>query len=215
VTLLGIALLVLESMGVIGTDGEYRIMFVGASVTEGYYATEDYQAYPADAVSELENRGAIVNPLVVAKAGTGTAEVLSWRLDGSPDAIVLQVATNDFGRGLSVQQYQTNYGGIIAGLRILAPNARLLCLGGWRDPAEVNQAGVTGAQFDKMTSNVCAAAHGEFVSLQGLYKDPANHGPRGRTTFHGPSDYFHPNDRGHQAIASLVVRHLGKVPGTV
>lgn len=212
VTLLGAALIVLESLGIVGETGTYQVMFVGASVTEGYYATEDDQAYPADTVDMLDQRGADVLPLVVARAGTGTADVLRWRLEGTPDAIVLQVATNDFGKGLSLQQYRANYGAILAGLRALAPRARLLCLGGWRASTEVNGAGVTGGQFDAMTSSECAAARGQFVSLEGLFRNPANHGPQGRSTFLGPGDWFHPNDRGHQAIANLVVQNLGPVP---
>lgn len=212
VTLLGALLLVLESLGIVGETGTYQVMFVGASVTEGYYATEDDQAYPADTVNMLDQRGANVSPLVVARAGTGTADVLRWRLEGSPDAIVLQVATNDFGRGLSLQQYRANYGGILAGLRALAPRARLLCLGGWRASTEVNKAGVTGAQFDAMTASECATARGHFVSLDGLFRNPSYHGPQGRETSRGPGDWFHPNNQGHQAIANLVVQNLGPVP---
>jgi acyl-CoA thioesterase I len=212
VTLLGAALIVLESLGIVGETGTYQVMFVGASVTEGYYATEDDQAYPADTVDLLDQRGADVVPLVVARAGTGTADVLKWRLEGSPDAIVLQVATNDFGKGLSLQQYRANYGAILAGLRALAPKARLLCLGGWRASTEVNQAGVTGAQFDAMTASECGTARGHFVSLEGLFRNPANHGPQGRATFLGPGDWFHPNNQGHRAIANLVVQNLGPVP---
>lgn len=214
VTLLGAALIVLESVGVIGESGTYQVMFVGASVTEGYYATENDQAYPADTVDQLDQRGARVNPLVVARAGTGTADVLKWRLQGSPDAIVLQVATNDFGKGLSLQRYRANYGAILAGLRGIAPRARLLCLGGWRASSEVNAAGVTGAQFDAMTASECQAARGQFVSLEALFRNPANHGPEGRQTFQGPGDYFHPNNRGHEAIAGLVIQNLGNVPTT-
>lgn len=211
VTLLGVALIVLESLGIVGETGTYQVMFVGASVTEGYYATADDQAYPADTVAQLDRRGADVLPLVVARAGTGTADVLRWRLAGAPDAIVLQVATNDFGK-LSLQQYRANYAAILAGLRALAPRARLLCLGGWRASNEVNRAGVTGAQFDAMTASECATARGRFVSLEGLFRNPANHGPQGRATFLGPGDWFHPNDRGHQAIANLVVQNLGPIP---
>lgn len=212
VAVMGIVLFVLESLGVIGNDGEFRIMFVGASVTEGYYASEDAAAYPAATVSDLQDKGAVVDPLVVGRAGSGTAEVLGWRLEGTPDAMVLQVATNDFGRGLTLQQYRKNYGAILTGLRLLGPRAKLLCLGGWRSPTEVNGAGVTGAQFDAVTLTVCNESGGRFVSLARLFQDPANHGPKGRGTFKGPADYFHPNDRGHKAIADLVVRNLGTVP---
>lgn len=163
-------------------------------------------------MSDLEDRGAVVDPLVVGHAGSGTAEVLKWRLEGSPDAMVLQIATNDFGRGLTLQQYRRNYVAILAGLRALGPSAKLLCLGGWRSPKEVNQVGVTGAQFDAVTLTVCNEAKGRFVALSQLYDDPANHGPKGRGTFKGPADYFHPNDRGHKAIADLIVRNLGSVP---
>jgi lysophospholipase L1-like esterase len=187
-------------------------MFVGASVTEGYYASDVDHAYPADTVDELRGRGVDVDPIVVGRAGSGTAEVLTWRLEGKPDAIILQIATNDFGRNLSLARYRANYWAILQGLRALGPNARLLCLSGWRDPKQVNESGVTGGQFNEVTDQACRAFRGHFVNLGPLYLDSKNHGPKGHETDYGAADYFHPNDRGHAAIAKLVVTNLGPLP---
>ena len=211
VSVLGVVIAGLDAAGVVPTPG-YQVLFVGASVTEGYYASNGEHAYPAVTISDLEDRGAVVDSIVVGHAGSGTAQVLKWRLQATPDAMVLQIATNDFGRNITLDRYVANYRAILRRLRLLGPRARLLCLGEWRNPAEVNKAGVTGAEFNAVTERACADFGGHFVNLGPIYLNAKNHGPRGRETAFGRADYFHPNNRGHAAIAGLVVRSLGQVP---
>ncbi|MGH7910226.1 MAG: SGNH/GDSL hydrolase family protein [Candidatus Dormibacteraceae bacterium] len=211
IAVLGLVLFGLDSVGLLPSTGGYRLMFVGASVTEGYYASNADHAYPADTIRDLEDRGVSVSPLVVAHAGSGTRQVLQWRLQGSPDAMVLQIATNDFGK-LTLAQYEANYRKILTVLRALGPTARLLCLGAWRDPDEVNRMGQSGADFNAVTKSMCTTFNGHFVNLAAVYLNPLNHGPKGHLTAYGRADQFHPNDRGHSEIAKLVVASLGQVP---
>jgi acyl-CoA thioesterase I len=120
--------------------------------------------------------------------------------------VVVQIATNDFVREVPVDHYSAAYAELLDRLRIDSPNAELICMGAWFDPYERNPLGVSVADYDAATRTQCEAAGGRYVDLSATYLDAANHGPEGRPTYLGPGDMFHPNDRGHAALASLILQ---------
>ena len=65
-------------------------------------------------------------------------------------------------------------------------------------------------RVDSIISDTCERHGGTFVSLSGFYAVGAFHAPHGAPVFLGQSDWFHPGDQGHAAIAAIV---LASLPG--
>jgi acyl-CoA thioesterase-1 len=181
-----------------------RVLFVGASVTEGWFATSKDRAYPALVARGVAD-GRRVQVRVLARPGATAEEVATWDLAVQADFVVVQVATNDFVHDVPVDVYEASYEEVVDRLRTASPKAELVCLGAWLDPSSVNRLGVAAVDYDVATRTACGAEGGRYVDLSAAYLDVRNHGPVGRPTYHGPGDLFHPNDRGHAEVASLVL----------
>lgn len=186
-----------------------RVLFVGASVTRGLGASTPEHAYPEVVASRLEADGRTVHPLVMAQSGILVAVADSWDLAVPADLVVVQLATNDFGHSEPLTAFSATYNDIVRRVREASPHAQLLCMGGWNDPGSVNRLGLTAADYDAAAWAACTAENGRYLDLSEIYRDARNHGPIGRPTAHGPGDEFHPNDRGHLALAALVLATQG------
>lgn len=191
---------------------ELRLLFIGASMTAGYYASNQDHAYPELVAHELESQGWRVHLHVLARGGTTVRLADRWDLDAPSDVAVVQLATNDYGRSIPLTKFEKGYALVLDRVRDTSPNTQLLCLGGWDDPRRMNRLGVAAAQYDAAAAAACTAARGQYVGLSALYLDSRDHGPRGRDTFLGRADRFHPNDRGHELIADAVLHGLRLSP---
>jgi acyl-CoA thioesterase-1 len=185
-----------------------RILFVGASLTEGWYASTKDRTYTALVATGLEE-GRRVHVRTLAHPGATAEDVSRWDLRTPSDYVVLQVATNDFVKDVPVDVYAASYADILDQLRAASPKAELVCLGAWLDPTSTNRLGVAAVDYDVATRTACGEEGGRYVDLSATYLDPLNHGPQGRQTYHGPGDLYHPNDRGHAEIADLVLESAG------
>ena len=186
-----------------------RVLFVGASVTRGLGASTPEHAYPEVVASRLEADGRSVRPRVMAQSGIMVAVADSWDLAVPADLVVVQLATNDFGHSEPLTAFSATYNDVLRRVREVSPRAQLLCMGGWNDPASVNRLGLTAADYDAAAWAACTAENGRYLDLSEIYRDPRNHGPVGRPTAFGAGDEFHPNDRGHLALAALVLATQG------
>jgi hypothetical protein len=101
--------------------------------------------------------------------------------------------------------FAASYAELLHQVRAASPKADLVCLGAWLDPSSVNRLGVVAVDYDVAVRTACGAEGGHYVDLSAAYLDVRNHGPAGRPTYQGPGDLFHPNDRGHAEVASLVL----------
>ena len=185
-----------------------RILFVGASLTEGWYASTRDRTYTALVASGLA-QGRRVRVRTLSHPGAAAEDVARWDLGITSDYVVLQVATNDFVRNVPVDVYAAWYTDILDQLHAASPKADLVCLGAWLDPASTNRLGVAVVDYDVATRTACGEEGGRYVDLSSTYLDPLNHGPEGRQTYQGPGDLYHPNDRGHAQIADLVLASDG------
>jgi acyl-CoA thioesterase I len=186
-----------------------RVLFVGASVTRGVGASSPDHAYPAVVVARLQAEGRVVRPRVMAQSGIVVSVADSWDLAVPADLVVVQLATNDFAHSELLPVFRTTYNDVLRRVREASPRARLLCMGGWNDPGAVNRLGLRAADYDAAAWAACTAEHGRYLDLSETYRDPRNHGPVGRSTSLGAGDEFHPNDRGHLALAALVLATQG------
>ncbi len=185
-----------------------RVQFVGASVTEGWFASSPSHAYPALVVHGLTIGRRRVVKRVVALPGATAESAGTWGLDSPSDLTVVQLATNDYVRSTPVDVFAASYAAVLRRLRAASPHGDIVCLGGWDDPAAVNHLDLTAREYDDIARSACAAEDGRYIDLSAIYLDGRNHGPDGRPTFRGPGDLFHPNDRGHQELASAVLASL-------
>jgi lysophospholipase L1-like esterase len=185
-----------------------RILFIGASLTEGWFASTKDRTYVALVANGLAG-GHRVQVRTLAHPGATAEDVSHWDLRIMADYVVLQVATNDFVKNVPVDVYAASYADILDQLRAASPKAELVCLGAWLDPTSVNRLGVAAVDYDVATRTACDEEGGRYVDLSSVYLDPLNHGPQGRQTYHGPGDLYHPNDRGHAQIADLVLASDG------
>jgi acyl-CoA thioesterase I len=202
-----------QALGVPVEAGPRRILFVGASVTEGWFASASDRTYPALVVKGLSN-GRRVRVRTLAHPGATAEDAALWDLTVQSDFVVLQIATNDFVRDTPVDVYAASYSEVLDHLRAASPRADLVCLGAWFDPGAVNQLGVAVVDYNVATRTDCEAAGGRYVDLSAVYLDVRNHGPAGRPTYQGPGDLFHPNDRGHAEVASLILANDGVPAGS-
>jgi acyl-CoA thioesterase-1 len=186
----------------------HRILFVGASLTEGWFASTRDRSYPALVASALAY-GRRVQVRTISHPGATAEDVALWDLDVPSDYIVLQVATNDFVKNVPIDVYAASYADVLQRLRAASPKADIVCLGAWLDPSSTNRIGMAAVDYDVATRTACDEVGGTYVDLSATYLDLRNHGPAGRQTYHGPGDLYHPNDRGHAEIAALVLASDG------
>lgn len=185
-----------------------RILFVGASITSGFFGTSTASAYPAVVVDRLRARGEVVLPTVFAQPGVEVGQALAWPVPAGQNAVVVQLITNDFWHSVPLGTYGDGYDQLLTRIRTASPGARLVCLGSWDRSQAVNQLGLSAADYDATTRASCQRRAGVYVPLSQLYAQPAARGPAGVATAFGPADEVHPNDSGQVQIAAAVLAGL-------
>jgi lysophospholipase L1-like esterase len=190
-----------------------HVLFVGASITSGWYAGSGHD-YRSLVEQDLTQRGYSLQVQTWARPGTRVASLAHFVPPTGMELIVLQLATNDSGSGRPADPsvFATEYSGLVQRLRAASPGATLVCLDAWANAATVNRLGVPVAVYDQAVERACTGAGGHFVDLSAAYQVAAYHGPAGRPTPYGPSDWFHPNDGGHARVASLVLAAASPLP---
>jgi acyl-CoA thioesterase I len=193
-----------QAVGAPVDTGPLRVLFVGASVTQGWFASSRDHAYPALVVKGLAGERH-VRVRTMARPGATSEEAADWNVAVPSDVVVVQIATNDFVRDVPVDVFAATYAELLDRVRAASPRADLVCLGAWLDPSSVNHLGAMAVDYDVAVRTACGAEGGHYVDVSAAYLDVRNHGPAGRPTYQGPGDLFHPNDRGHAELASLVL----------
>lgn len=191
-----------------------HVLYVGASITRGWFATTTSEAYPVVLDRLLQSRGRSVRPTVVAQPGVEAAQALAWQLPPAQDVVVVQVVTNDFMHSVPLASFRTSYAALLDRARATSPRAHLACMGAWNGPRAANGLGFTATDYDVAVRSSCEDRGGAFVRLAGVFTQPGAHGPAGRATPYGFGDTFHPNDMGQVLIAGEALAGLDREPGT-
>jgi lysophospholipase L1-like esterase len=185
------------------------ILFIGDSLTLGFAASTSKNSYAEIVAAALGGarigRGGQYGISAVTVAGN----LAAGRPLPRATAVVVELSTNDHADE-STDTFSTAYQAILSAVRATSPRARLVCLGPWQSEDRPNAAHWQAIQTQ------CAAARGVSVSLFALWTTWSYHGPAGRVVYlsgtagiPGTSDWFHPNDAGHAAIAQAVLAALG------
>lgn len=186
------------------SQAPHQLIFVGDSLTEGVYATTPQQDYAyvtaAQTHKSFEVKGEYgVSAVFTAQKMQASNPKLKV-VPGDALDVILELGTNDVvASGETLAQFKSSYDYILNRVHQDAPNAKLICLGVWRDPTA--GAHESGYAYNQIIQADCP---GTYVPLGDLFMNNSLHGPAGRPTWIGNADWFHPNDAGHAAIAARV-----------
>lgn len=189
----------------------HEIVFIGDSLTAGFFATAQARDYVSLTAARTHKTFLVEGEYGVSAVVTNQQMQVGaprLRVNAVPDDaryVVIELGTNDVvAPGETLTQFKSSYDAILTRVQRDAPNARLICLGTWRNPnAGAHESGYA---YNKVIRAECP---GSYVPLGDLFVKPALRGPAGRATWMGRSDDFHPNDAGHAAIAARVVAAIG------
>jgi len=177
-----------------------RIVILGDSITDGLGVTRA-ESYPTLLQSLLAQNGhpevAIINAGVSGSTTSSGLSRLRWQLHTKPDLLILELGANDMLRGQPAALAQKNLADMIA----LAQAAQVkVLLTGMRVPPNYGTA--YEKNFDRIYADLAATYHVPLVPfiLEGVAGDPALN----------QSDGIHPNARGHQKIARLLLPYVLK-----
>jgi acyl-CoA thioesterase I len=187
-----------------------KFIFLGDSLTRGLFASAEATTFRA---LLAEHFGATATR--VAATGGNSADFLNSRAEivaAQPDVVIIELGTDDQVDGHStVDDLAVNLRTLVGFAREGNAACRVVMFSTWRGTGEY-------PAWNAAIRDVAHECGASYVSLQALYDDRDNHGPAGVPTIWpdipGPggigfvTDYFHPNDAGHAAIAATAIRVL-------
>ncbi|HEV2012720.1 MAG TPA: SGNH/GDSL hydrolase family protein [Candidatus Dormibacteraeota bacterium] len=174
---------------------------LGDSISAGRYATAQDGIFPALVADKL---GMTLD--LVARSGAKAAWALPQLgriLAAHPALVTIELGTNDAGFHTPGDAFSAQYDAIVGA--VSGPSTRVLCIGSW----------LPSPSFDGLIAEACVRHGGTFVSLDGFYAVNAFHAGDGGSSYLGRTDFFHPGDQGHAAIAAAVLSALGAGPAPV
>jgi lysophospholipase L1-like esterase len=183
-----------------GLQGKVYVA-LGDSISAGRYATAPDDVFPAIVADKL---GMTLN--LIARSGTkaawGVTEVGAVNA-AHPALVTIELGTNDVGFSTPADTFAAQYEAIVGA--VSGPQTRVLCIGSWLPSAGV----------DQTIADTCQRHGGTYVSLNGFYGVNDFHASDGGSSYLGRTDWFHPGDQGHAAIAAAVLAALGAGPPPV
>lgn len=177
-----------------------RIVVLGDSLTEGYGLSKE-QAYPALLEKKLIDLGyknvKVINAGVSGSTTAGGASRLDWILRSSPTHVLVALGANDGLRGLKVKQTESN---LVAILEKLKSKKVVPILAGMKLPP--NYGKEFRAEFDGLFPALAKKFDITFIPflLDGV----------GGVSSLNLSDGVHPNEKGHERLATNVLPFIEK-----
>ena len=174
---------------------------LGDSISAGRYATAPDDTFPGLVAEKL---GMNLNLVARsgAKAGWGIPQLTAVHA-AQPALVTIELGTNDVGFYTPTATFAAQYETIVNA--VSGPHTRVLCIGSW----------LPSSAMDAIIADTCQRHGGTFVSLNGFYQVNDFHAQDGGSSYLGRSDWFHPGDQGHAAIAAAVLSVLGAGPAPV
>jgi lysophospholipase L1-like esterase len=172
-----------------------RLVVVGDSLAAGRFADAQADAFPQQVATALH-----AGLQILAAPGVTTAQLAAQPLP-TADVVIVEAGTNDFLYQTPRRRFAADYRALVAKVA----GAKLVCLTTWTPKGIVGTAGakIPASFYDATIRRACAK--GAVADVSALLDD---RGPAGRPTFLGPGDDFHPNSKGHAAIARLIESEL-------
>ena len=183
-----------------GLQGKVYVA-LGDSISAGRFATAQDGTFPALVADKL---GMTLN--LVARSGAKAAWALpqlSTVQAAHPALVTVELGTNDVGFNTPPDTFAAQYDAIVSA--VSGPQTRVLCIGSW----------LPSTGFDAIIAQTCERHGATYVGLDGFYAVNEFHSNDGGSSYLGRTDWFHPGDQGHAAIAAAVLSALGAGPAPV
>ncbi len=189
-------------------DRPLNVFYAGDSLSYSLYASTEAKGYRPLLNAALGKHGEVVEQRATKadeKALFKVGNVLSVPASGV-DLAIIELGTNDVGTGHNdstpVIEFRKQYDALLDKVQ-RSKGVKIICVGAW---------GLSGSQgtdpYDFLIQTVCAEHGGQYVDLTAAYGTKGSFGPKGAKSFLGPSDNFHPNDKGHALIAALILERI-------
>lgn len=183
-------------------DRPLRLLVTGDSLADGFFASTKDAGFTKIVERGIEKVGPV--EVVGASQAHATLSKVNSILEVPPnlDLAIVELGTNDVGAKTDTASFDTQYGALLFKIKKQSPSVAMICLSTWQSPA------TTAPAYNNIINKNCSEAGGRYVDLTGTFLREANRGPAGADTWGGKSDMFHPNDKGHKAIADLILDRI-------
>lgn len=180
-----------------GASPPYRVLFVGDSLAEGYYASRLGADFVEQLLTGWRARGDVMD-IRASRSGWRTWRIsrLVESVSGGLDLAVLEAGANDVGH-TSPREFKRDYRLLLERVEAGSSHVTVLCLGPWGAPRRA-------APYNRVVRSLCDRPGMGYAPLSDLYAERGTRGPAGTRTFLGKRDAYHPNNTGHAAIARRV-----------
>lgn len=178
---------------------EIKVVFVGDSLTAGY-GVEREKAFPYLVGEKLKKDGVVVKVINGGVSGSTTANALSrmkWFLKSKPDIMILALGANDGLRGISYESSKEN---LEKAIKIAEDHQVRMVLAGMQLPP--NYGKEYRNQFKEIFPMLAKKYKLNLIPflLEGVAAEKELN----------IEDGIHPNEKGHQKIANLVLPYIKK-----
>lgn len=180
------------------------VLFVGDSLTVGYYASSPGKTYPAIVAGRLGQHA-----VEISTAGVTASHFARRTSYPKASVVVVELGTNDYEHQTPVRDFDRAYEDVIAHVRHANPTAKLVCVAVWNG-SYTNPGWAPSTKYDATIRVDCTG--GKVANVSGAFDVSSDRGPQGTGSAFGMRDQFHPNDAGHAAIATSVLGALHSLP---
>ena len=191
------------------TDRPLSVFYAADSLSYGLYSSTEANGYRFLVNDELRKHGEILEQRATKADETALFKVGNVQNipESGVDLAILELGTNDMGTAdvgsrTSVDQFYKEYVALIDSVR-RSPDAQIICVGAWGGGGPT-----ISDPYDFEIKKVCEQRGGQFVDLTAAFELKDTWGPNKSPTWLGPSDNFHPNDKGHRLIADLIIERI-------
>lgn len=173
------------------------ILFLGDSLTEGYQLSKE-EAFPALIEKELKKDQKDIKVINGGSSGATSAsgaKRLDWYLQAKPDIMVLALGANDGLRGLKIDQTEKN---LASAIEKAQTRGIKVVLAGMKMPTNMGEK--YRREFEQMFPKLAKKYNLVLIPflLEGVGGKPELNLPDG----------IHPNPKGHEVMAKLVLKYL-------
>lgn len=191
------------------SGADLNVLFAGDSLTGGLYASTQGKAFKWLMLDSLNKSGPVQEFNSALVGGTTLQVSEKYAVPANLDLAVIELGTNDQGNQVPMAKFTASYQSLIDRVKAGSPHVTLECAGIW----EANGGSPSESAYDVTIRDICEKAGGRFVSLRTIYQEGDTIGPAGEVSFNGTdntgtSDDFHPNDKGHEQIASALLNAI-------
>lgn len=193
-------------------DRPLSVFYAGDSLSYSLFSSIEANGYRPLVNAELSKHGEIFE-----QRATKASEEALFKAgnvgsipDSGVDVAILELGTNDLGTTepgsrTDIDLFRQQYEDLIAKVQRSA-GVQVICVGVWQK---------SGPQisdpFDFEIERICEKRGGQYVDLTAAFETKDTFGPEDSPSWLGPSDNFHPNDKGHRLIADLILERIGVV----